>query len=183
MARYMNETPVAYVPKIVCGKCKKSISDVVRLSDGKSRWLRARCHGKEARVNFMATAIRSALILELSQAAYDEIEEKLLEAGYDHLFWRGPGSAIDMSAISVVRAERLSVTEIVNGALEMMGKPIPPSSLEMAIGRISRMQTEMGQFVYCFMCDEMVDKRCNRENCLHAANERVRTDLGLDKHP
>lgn len=41
--------------------------------------------------------------LELSAAAYDEIEKKLLAAGYDHLFARGPGSAIDMQGIAVTR--------------------------------------------------------------------------------
>ena len=41
--------------------------------------------------------------LELSAAAYDEIERKLLEAGYDHVFARGPGSAIDLQGIAVTR--------------------------------------------------------------------------------
>jgi hypothetical protein len=35
---------------------------------------------------------------------------------------------------------------------------------------------------YCFMCDTLVKERCDRENCLHAANERVRSDLGLSRH-
>lgn len=47
--------------------------------------------------------IGSIAILELSAAAYDEIERKLLEAGYDHLFARGPGTGIDMSGIEVQR--------------------------------------------------------------------------------
>ena len=50
----------------------------------------------------MATTI-SIAILELSAAAYDEIERKLLSAGYDHLFARGPGTGIDMSGIEVQR--------------------------------------------------------------------------------
>ena len=41
--------------------------------------------------------------LELSQAAYDEIERKLLEAGHEHRFERGPGTAIDMTGIWVER--------------------------------------------------------------------------------
>jgi hypothetical protein len=130
----------------------------------------------------MPTAIRTYATLELSQTAYDEIERKLLEAGYEHLFERGPGSAIDMSGLTIVRTSTLSADEIVNRALDMMAKPIPPTALEMAIGRINRMQTELGQLAYCFMCDAMVKERCDRENCLHAANERVRSDLGLDKH-
>lgn len=48
-------------------------------------------------------ATHTVAILELSQAAYDEIEKKLLEAGYDHAFERGPGSMIDMSGIGVMR--------------------------------------------------------------------------------
>ena len=126
----------------------------------------------------MATAIRSALILELSQAAYDEIEEKLLEAGYDHLFWRGPGSAIDMSAISVVRqSTNLKVDPAVMANLGEEARKLFADT-----DKILRTMAA-ADAVYCFMCDTVVDKRCDRENCLHAANERVRTDLGLDKHP
>jgi len=52
----------------------------------------------------MATnAVHTIAELELSQAAYDEIERKLLEAGYDHVFVAGPGSAIDMAGIVVTR--------------------------------------------------------------------------------
>ena len=54
------------------------------------------------------TATYSTAILELSQAAYDEIERKLLEAGYDHVFERGPGSAIDMHGIAVTREADLT---------------------------------------------------------------------------
>jgi hypothetical protein len=43
--------------------------------------------------------------LELSQAAYDEIERKLLDAGYEHVFAAGPGSAIDLTGIAATRAE------------------------------------------------------------------------------
>ena len=46
---------------------------------------------------------RSTAILELSPAAYDEIEQKLLAAGYEHVFERGPGSLIDMEGIGVTR--------------------------------------------------------------------------------
>lgn len=42
-------------------------------------------------------------ILELSPAAYDEIERKLLDAGYSHVFEQGPGSAIDMNGFAVER--------------------------------------------------------------------------------
>ena len=44
--------------------------------------------------------------LELSQAVYDEIERKLLDAGHGHRFWRGPGTAIDMTGIWVEREVR-----------------------------------------------------------------------------
>lgn len=58
--------------------------------------------------------------LELSQSAYDEIERKLLEGGYAHLFERGPGSAIDMSEIVVVPEPLLSIEEIVHRASKML---------------------------------------------------------------
>jgi hypothetical protein len=55
MAQYVSEQGTAYIPKIVCGKCGKPVLDVMRLSDGRgNRWIRARCHGKEAKVNFTA---------------------------------------------------------------------------------------------------------------------------------
>lgn len=41
--------------------------------------------------------------LELSQAAYDEIEAKLLDAGYHWLFDHGPGTGIDLSDFVITR--------------------------------------------------------------------------------
>ena len=103
----------------------------------------------------MPTAIRTYATLELSQTAYDEIEKKLLEAGYEHLFARGPGSEIDMSGLTVTGPTKsMTFNEIL--------QHIP---------------------IYCFMCDTMVKERCPRDNCLYAANERVRADLGLGQHP
>jgi hypothetical protein len=53
MAQYVSEQGTAYIPDIVCGKCGKPVLDVMRLSDGRgNRWIRARCHGKEAKVGF-----------------------------------------------------------------------------------------------------------------------------------
>jgi hypothetical protein len=49
---------------------------------------------------------RSTAILELSPAAYDEIERKLLGGGYEHLFLHGPGSPIEMEGLMVTRAEQ-----------------------------------------------------------------------------
>jgi hypothetical protein len=48
-------------------------------------------------------ATRTYAELELSASAYDEIERKLLGAGYEHMFLRGPGSPIDMQGIAVIR--------------------------------------------------------------------------------
>ena len=118
----------------------------------------------------MAKAIRTYATLELSQTAYDEIEKKLLEAGYEHLFARGPGSEIDMSGLTVTgpakpmtfnEAHRQVLSEIASKLYEIL--PHIP--------------------IYCFMCDTMVKERCPRDNCLYAANERVRADLGLGQHP
>src|SRR5580692_7291733 len=53
----------------------------------------------------MATGTRTFATLELSQSVYDEIERKLLDAGYGHLFVAGPGSAIDMHDIAVERSD------------------------------------------------------------------------------
>ena len=50
-------------------------------------------------------AVHSTAVLELSPEAYDEIERKLLAAGYEHLFARGPGSLIDMQGLSVAKGE------------------------------------------------------------------------------
>lgn len=57
-------------------------------------------------------AVNDHVILELSQAAYDEIERKLLEAGYDHVFLHGPGSLIDMSHFSVARQDVLTMEHV-----------------------------------------------------------------------
>ena len=43
---------VAYIPKVRCAKCAKDVFDIQRLSDGRTRWIRVRCHGKEARISF-----------------------------------------------------------------------------------------------------------------------------------
>lgn len=71
----------------------------------------------------MATAVRTFAVLELSQTAYDEIERKLLDAGYDHLFQQGPGSMIDMAGIAVVRSKPLDREHINREASEMLRSP------------------------------------------------------------
>ena len=45
-------------------------------------------------------------VLEVSQAAYDEIAAKLREVGYDHVFHeeRGDGVVIDMHGVGLTRA-------------------------------------------------------------------------------
>lgn len=52
----------------------------------------------------MAGAVYVTRKLEISQAAYAEIEAKLLAAGYEHIFEAGPGSLIDMTGIGLVRS-------------------------------------------------------------------------------
>lgn len=66
MAQYVSEQAIAYIPKIVCGQCGKPVADVVRLSDGKTRWIRARCHGKEAKVRFSDKADETVTVWEKS---------------------------------------------------------------------------------------------------------------------
>ena len=87
--------------------------------------------------------------LELSQAVYDEIERKLLEAGHEHRFERGPGTAIDMTGIWVEREALLSREEIVTAASRMLAG-------------------DYGH--YCFGCDRVVTQPCERVDCIEAAN-------------
>lgn len=47
-------------------------------------------------------AVEAAYTLELPAQVYDELERKLLDAGYDFAFTRGPGSPIDLSLVGVV---------------------------------------------------------------------------------
>ena len=50
--------------------------------------------------------VRRFGLLELSPAAYDEIERQLIDAGYDFAFMRGPGSVIDLKACGIEYIER-----------------------------------------------------------------------------
>jgi hypothetical protein len=85
--------------------------------------------------------------LELSQAVYDEIERKLLEAGHEHRFWRGPGTAIDMTGIWVER-------EVQHAVYSPFNSPDDDSR-------------------YCFGCDRVVTQPCERVDCMEAAKEAV----------
>jgi len=101
--------------------------------------------------------------LELSQAVYDEIERKLLEAGHEHRFWRGPGTAIDMTGIWVEREALLSREEIVTAASRMLAG-------------------DYGH--YCFGCDRVVTQPCERVDCIETDNSKARNaklDAFLDK--
>jgi hypothetical protein len=117
----------------------------------------------------MPRTTRTFATLELSQAAYDEIEAKLLAAGYEHLFAAGPGSAIDLQGIAVTR-------ELMQDFLRVGIGELVDDRLKKILGTVGNAQ-EASQ--YCFMCDDMVSQACDRENCLRAANDRVRADLGL----
>ena len=144
----------------------------------------------------MPTAIRTYATLELSQAAYDEIEKKLLEAGYEHLFARGPGSEIDMSGLTVTGPAKQEdykpnkYTRHINAEdwrkfLFSDGRPMAVRMTDPGYVNEPDEQPRKGESkpIYCFMCDTMVKERCSRDNCLYAANERVRADLGLGQHP
>src|SRR5580658_10278499 len=61
----------------------------------------------------MAAGTRTFATLELSQSAYDEIERKLLDAGYGHFFNDGPGSPISMTDVWVTREEIPDAQQIV----------------------------------------------------------------------
>ena len=96
-------------------------------------------------------------ILEVSEAVYDEIEAMLLEAGFDFRFLRGPGSAIDMSGFYIQRGGTMEVTlELPRG-----GRKYPVSEAELT--KPTHPETNEK---YCFQCDEVVTKPCDRAHCL-----------------
>ena len=123
----------------------------------------------------MARVTHTIASLELSQAAYDEIEAKLLAAGYEHLFAAGPGSAIDLQSIVVTREPAKTMSAALD---DFVKRNKAQAMTDSVIHRAIISQAIIGQ-EYCFMCDEMVSRACDRENCLRAANDRVRADLGL----
>ena len=86
--------------------------------------------------------------LELSQSVYDEIERKLLEAGHEHRFWDGPGTAIDMTGIWVER--RAQPTD-----LEMQAA----ADREQAIKRVRERAEQRGDLPRrtCLTCGAAVD--------------------------
>jgi hypothetical protein len=92
--------------------------------------------------------------LELSQTVYDEIERKLLEAGHEHRFWRGPGTAIDMTGIWVepMAADAKPPRAAVHKGMVMAG--LATSDMH-----------------YCFACDRVVTQPCERVDCMEAAKE------------
>ena len=127
----------------------------------------------------MPRTTRDYTTLELTQSAYDEIEAKLLAAGYEHLFAAGPGSAIELQGIAVTR--EVDKKPIVFGGGRNAGKTALANlenfverSNAAAIAAINAPGAD-----YCFMCDEMASAPCDRENCLRRANDRVRAELGL----
>lgn len=68
------------------------------------------------------------VILELSQAAYDEIAEKLRAAGYDYAFNKCEGKiVIDMNGIAVGVEETQEVMPIVDPTLACYGVGTPGS--------------------------------------------------------
>jgi hypothetical protein len=44
---------LAFIPQVYCAKCHKVVTDVMRLSDNKTRWIRVRCHGQEQKIGFV----------------------------------------------------------------------------------------------------------------------------------
>lgn len=52
MSRQLRVPNIAYMPKVTCATCNKPAKDVMRMSDGKTRWIRVRCHGKELKIDF-----------------------------------------------------------------------------------------------------------------------------------
>jgi hypothetical protein len=42
----------SYIPRVWCAKCNKAAESVQRLSDGRDRFVRVRCHGAELLIAF-----------------------------------------------------------------------------------------------------------------------------------
>jgi hypothetical protein len=100
--------------------------------------------------------------LELSAAAYDEIERKLLEAGYD---WVIAKDGIWLGDLQTLTLTREKPPEPMHPYRKQYAAAPPPPGSD-----------------YCFQCDQVVTKPCDREYCLTAINIAVRADLGLERH-
>ena len=122
----------------------------------------------------MPRATRDFATLELTQSAYDEIEAKLLAAGYEHLFAAGPGSAIDLQGIAVTREPTKGIISEMD--IRKEARRLSEEAKLFIAGLTTPKPQQSGD--YCFMCDEMVSAPCDRENCLRRANDRVRADWG-----
>jgi hypothetical protein len=117
--------------------------------------------------------------LELSQAVYDEIEIKLLEAGHEHRFWRGPGTAIDMTGIWVEREPSKIPPRDPEADLDAMvvrwnaqWKPGDDGDDQLVMTKYGLITGPAGSR-YCFGCDRMVTQPCERVDCMEAAKEAV----------
>jgi hypothetical protein len=109
--------------------------------------------------------------LELSQAVYDEIERKLLEAGHEHRFWRGPGTAIDMTGIWVERGAPPKRTCFTCGAA---ADPEDVEARNVQAQKVSEQRLSAPKDSrYCFGCDRVVTQPCERVGCMAAANRAV----------
>ena|ERR1700684_2912404 len=107
----------------------------------------------------MATGTRTFATLELSQSAYDEIERKLLDAGYEHLFVAGPGSAIDMAALELI------IRTAPSDAKQIVFKD-PPHRAKLPEGY--KLTEGKPRPRFCFECGENVVGPCERKDCLEA---------------
>ena len=145
----------------------------------------------------MATGTRTFATLELSQSAYDEIERKLLDAGYEHLFTAGPGSAIGMHGIAVERSD-----DIIEYHTGMPVHRAEPEAVSIVFkdteAEAAMRQPRSSRFVkavfeggvpagykltenkprprFCFECGENVVGPCERKGCLEAVSQRTAGD-------
>lgn len=156
----------------------------------------------QAERRLMATGTRTFATLELSQSAYDEIERKLLDAGYEHLFMAGPGSAIDMHGIAVERSDDIieyrTGMPIHRAEPEAVSIVFKDTEAEAAALNAAMSQPRSSRFVkavfeggipagykltenkprprFCFECGENVVGPCERKDCLEAVSQRTAGD-------
>jgi len=123
----------------------------------------------------MATGTRTFATLELSQSAYDEIERKLLDAGYGHFFNDGPGSPISMTDVWVTCEDTGHPVTVlrVPDAQTIVFKDHPHRA---KLPEGYKLTENKPRPRFCFECGENVVGPCERKDCLEAVSQRTAGD-------
>jgi hypothetical protein len=125
----------------------------------------------------MATGTRTFATLELSQSAYDEIERKLLDAGYGHFFNDGPGSPINMTDVWVTRESISSDGRQTIHFKDDVSITLPPGMRGRAkLPEGYKLTENKPRPRFCFECGENVVGPCERKDCLESVSQRTAGD-------